>query len=63
MDIRLDILLDLPGSIHLLTLAVGDRHVCGVADDGLAYCWGANETFQLGDLPQVVGPVAVVGQN
>ncbi len=31
------------------TISAGDSHTCGATDVGLAYCWGANRTGQLGD--------------
>lgn len=30
-------------------LSVGATHVCAVGEDGRAYCWGANQSGQLGD--------------
>jgi alpha-tubulin suppressor-like RCC1 family protein len=41
----------------------GGYHICGLADDGKAYCWGLNSTGQLGDGTTVdqPAPVAVVG--
>jgi alpha-tubulin suppressor-like RCC1 family protein len=31
------------------TLTAGDRHTCGIGTDSLTYCWGANDSGQLGD--------------
>ena len=31
------------------TVVAGFRHTCGIARDGSTYCWGANESGQLGD--------------
>lgn len=31
------------------TLSVGGNHSCGLATDGIAYCWGSNGSGQLGD--------------
>jgi hypothetical protein len=33
----------------LCELAGGGRHMCGVAQNGSVYCWGANPSGQLGD--------------
>lgn len=30
-------------------LTAGDRHTCGIGTDSLTYCWGANDSGQLGD--------------
>jgi len=44
-------------------VAAGGRHTCATTDSGTAYCWGANESGQLGD--GTTGdrrqPVAVTG--
>jgi alpha-tubulin suppressor-like RCC1 family protein len=46
------------------SVVAGERHACGLGEDGRAYCWGANDIGQLGDgnasnfNPE---PVAVVG--
>ena len=34
--------------VPLVSLAAGVYHVCGLAADGTAYCWGDNEDAQLG---------------
>ncbi|HXI34112.1 MAG TPA: Ig-like domain-containing protein [Gemmatimonadales bacterium] len=38
-------------------LTAGDRHTCGSGTDSLTYCWGANDSGQLGDsVPGSGGP-------
>lgn len=38
------------GSVQgLRSLAAGVSHGCGLQEDGMAWCWGANESGQLGD--------------
>lgn len=36
-------------AVRFSRLSVGTDHTCGLAADGTAYCWGANESGQLGD--------------
>jgi alpha-tubulin suppressor-like RCC1 family protein len=36
------------GTIVFKTVMVGDRHACGLGDDGAAFCWGSNDAGQLG---------------
>ena len=36
------------GDLAFRVLAAGDRHTCGIATDGAAWCWGGNEVGQLG---------------
>jgi alpha-tubulin suppressor-like RCC1 family protein len=36
------------GGISFRSLAAGGYHVCGLAQDSTAYCWGANNRNQLG---------------
>ena len=36
------------GGIPFLDVSVGEFHACGVADTGLAYCWGGGPLGQLG---------------
>ena len=38
----------LDGISSLTNLTAGDTHTCGIADDGVAYCWGRNSYGQLG---------------
>jgi alpha-tubulin suppressor-like RCC1 family protein len=47
----------------LIQVSAGTRHTCGVAVAGQAYCWGENESGELGNgstLPSLV-PVRVAG--
>jgi len=37
------------GDVKFATVVAGFRHTCGLARDGAAWCWGANDTAQLGD--------------
>lgn len=37
------------GGLSLLLLSPGGRHTCGFTTDAQAYCWGANDSGQLGD--------------
>jgi alpha-tubulin suppressor-like RCC1 family protein len=37
------------GNRAMKSLALGHNHTCGVAVDGIPYCWGFNEFGQLGD--------------
>ncbi len=57
------------GLTFLTQLAVSDRHTCAVHLDGTAWCWGANNSGQLGDgttarrtLPTPVGGLPAVQQ-
>ncbi len=36
------------GGLSFVALSVGDGHTCGLVSDGTAYCWGRNESGQLG---------------
>lgn len=51
------------GAPVLHRLAAGGRHTCGLSAQGVAYCWGANESGQLGDGSTVGShvPVRVAG--
>jgi alpha-tubulin suppressor-like RCC1 family protein len=44
-------------------VSVGAGHACGVIADGRAYCWGSNESGELGDgtIAESTAPVAVAG--
>ena len=40
----------IPSPRTFVSLAVGEYHVCGIAStDGALYCWGLNDSGQLGD--------------
>ena len=36
------------GGHTFVTLAAGQTHVCGITSDGSVYCWGGNDSGQLG---------------
>ena len=38
-----------PGGQHFTQLSMGQSHMCGVATDGNAWCWGSNSKGELGD--------------
>lgn len=50
-------------ALHFRSFAVGLDHVCGIATDGVTYCWGTNSYGALGDGTVVSRPVptAVAG--
>jgi Alpha-tubulin suppressor and related RCC1 domain-containing proteins len=37
------------GGLAFARLAAGGTHTCGLTEDGTAYCWGRNNSGQLGD--------------
>jgi alpha-tubulin suppressor-like RCC1 family protein len=37
------------GTTRFRALVAGERHTCGIALDGRAWCWGANDRGQLGE--------------
>ena len=51
------------GGLLFRTVATGADHACGVAEDGRAYCWGANDQGQLGtgDTLSSARPLPVAG--
>lgn len=51
------------GGLTFTALAAGDRHTCGLTAEGAAYCWGENQTGQLGrgDTTSTTAPVRVAG--
>ncbi len=53
-----------PSQALLTELSTGFQNTCGLADDGLAYCWGGNSAGQLGRDSSVAStavPLAVSG--
>ena len=53
------------GGLTFVSLSAGGDHACGIANSGLVYCWGANESGQLGVTSPESSPtpVAVLGQR
>ena len=53
------------GGVTLRSISAGHKHACGVAADGRAYCWGRNQTGQVGDSGRSYAsdPVAVAGAH
>ena len=37
------------GGLTFAAVTAGTDHTCGVTTAGAAYCWGANDSGQLGD--------------
>ena len=52
------------GDLRFTTISAGGAHTCGIATDGVAYCWGSNGGGELGDGTTTASavPVRVVGQ-
>jgi alpha-tubulin suppressor-like RCC1 family protein len=52
------------GDLRFTTISAGGSHTCGIATDGVVYCWGANGDGQLGNGTFVASalPARVVGQ-
>jgi alpha-tubulin suppressor-like RCC1 family protein len=51
------------GGLTFTSLSAGNLHACGLTAAGAAYCWGANESGQLGDASTTdrASPVVVAG--
>ncbi|HEY0839320.1 MAG TPA: Ig-like domain-containing protein, partial [Vulgatibacter sp.] len=43
---------DLQVRLRLVSVTAGDGHTCGLSPIGQAWCWGSNETWQLGQQPR-----------
>jgi alpha-tubulin suppressor-like RCC1 family protein len=48
------------GGLVFSQLSAGYRHTCGVATSGVAFCWGANFTGQLGNDNTTNSPIPVI---
>ena len=57
--------LKIPTHLKFVSLTAGGTHVCGLATDSLAYCWGSNNAGQLGIASENSSdiPRRVVGQQ
>ena len=53
------VLVQAPAGVTFTTLTTGFFHSCGLATNGVVYCWGANASGQLGDNTTVDKPVPV----
>jgi alpha-tubulin suppressor-like RCC1 family protein len=51
--------IEIGADVGLATLSLGWFHGCGVAATGRAYCWGFNESGELGNGSQVNSTVLV----
>lgn len=51
------------GAPTFTAITVGGGHACGLTNDGTAYCWGGNQSGQLGDSSSTTrsAPVKVAG--
>src|SRR4029077_5451982 len=49
------------GGVQFTSIAAGDRHTCGLAAGGTAYCWGTDGDLGVGTTASSAIPVAVVG--
>ena len=59
---RLPSLVPVAGGLTFAGVDAGGGHTCGVAAAGAAYCWGLNETGQLGT-GSATGPESCLGMN
>src|SRR5713226_8176561 len=53
-----------PSAISFVTVSAGNRHTCSLTVTGSAYCWGLNNTGELGAdtaIDSLTAPVAVTG--
>lgn len=57
--------LSVAGGLRFRDVRAGGAHACGIAEDGLVYCWGGNQSGQLGNgtTESRSTPAAVIGQR
>jgi alpha-tubulin suppressor-like RCC1 family protein len=57
--------LEVPGNATWRTVSAGGQHTCGIQSDGSLWCWGFNDSAQLGlgHFDPVVGPQRVGASN
>ena len=47
LDIRTPVVVE--GGLHFKAISAGKWFTCGLTTDGQAYCWGANDAYQMGN--------------
>ena len=51
------------GGLSFAALSAGDFHTCGLTAAGTAYCWGLNDSGQLGEVITVNGALGTMGDR
>lgn len=49
IDSTVPVAVTMPAGVTFSTIDVGDSHSCALSSQGNAYCWGDNQTVQIGD--------------
>jgi len=57
--------IEVAGERKWQAIAAGEKHSCGIADDGQAFCWGAGDSGQLGNggFTGSAAPVLLAGDD